>query len=168
MMNEEVLHTILSELSEADKQLAVNNGLLTKAIENLSGTFKEMESKTGNLKVSVPAPDTRPIIIELEKYLKKTEALIAQLPKQVLHEKRITLFPVESHKFDFYKKIFGQFLKWTAIVIIALAGFKYINATYSGYVSNAKYKQAWETLYQNQNRKGKKMLDSVLMEINFQ
>lgn len=166
MMNEEILHAVLAELSEADKQLAVNNGLLTKAVENLSSTVKEMESRIGNLKVSVPARDIRPITTELEKYLKKTETIIAQQPKQVLHEKRIHLFPVESHKFDFYRKVFGQLLKWTAIVVIVLIGFKYINNAYYDYASNTKYKQAWEMLYQHQNRQGKKMLDSVFTEIN--
>lgn len=94
------------------------------------------------------------------------EAIIAQQPKQVLHEKRIHLFPVESHKFDFYGKIFGQVLKWASIVIIVLAGFRYINNAYYDYISNARYKRAWESLYQHQNRKGRKMLDSVFTEMS--
>lgn len=73
-MNDEVLHAILSESSEADKQLAINNGLLTKAVKNFSVTVKERENKIGNLKISVPAPDVQPITTELEKYLKKNRS----------------------------------------------------------------------------------------------
>lgn len=43
----------------------------------------------------------------------------------------------------------------------AFLGVKYIKDAY--YDSNAKYKQAWEMLYQHQNGNGKKMLDSNLL-----
>ena len=160
-MNEEVFKEVLSELSETDKELAINNGLLTKAVESFTDRLTQMENKIGNLKVAVPPPDLQPVADMLQKHSMNVEAILEQQPKQVLHEKRTILFPIESYKLDFYKKILGQFLKWLAIVIIVLVGLRYIRDAYNEHLSNAKYKQAWERLYKNQNKKSTRYLDSL-------
>ena len=87
-MNEEVLKAILSEILEEQKMLNINNGLLTKAIEDFSEKLSEFENKLSNNLVST-REETKLVITNLQ----KLKIIIEAQPKQVIHEKRILFFP---------------------------------------------------------------------------
>ena len=49
-MNEEILKAVLSEILEEQKMLTINNGLITKAVEDFSEKLSDFENKLPNTK----------------------------------------------------------------------------------------------------------------------
>lgn len=119
-MNEEILQSVLSEVLEGQKEETVSNGLLTKAVEKITDKITGMEEKVTGLKITAPELDLEPVKDVLKKQFQSLEALIAAQPKEVRQIKQIVLFPIESHKLEFYKAVLGQLFKWATILVIAL------------------------------------------------
>lgn len=157
-MNEEVLNAVLSEILEEQKMFNINNGLLTKAIEDFSEKLSDFENKLSNTKGSTGA-DLQMINTNLQ--ILKT--IIKAQPKQVIHEKRILLFP-ETYKQEFYKIVLGKVVKLVAIIIVTLFAFFFLRDLLIQH-DNAKYKAAWEWLYQYQGNKGKAVMDSAILTL---
>lgn len=155
-MNEEVLKAILAEILEEQKMFNTNNGLLTKAIEDFSEKLSDFENKLSDNLVST-REETKLVITNLQ----RIKTIIEAQPKQVIHEKRILLFP-ETYKQEFYKIIFGSIVKSFAILIVTLFAFFFLKDLLIQ-DDNTKYKTAWELLYQDQSNKGKALMDSVFL-----
>ena len=153
-MNEEVLKAILSEILEEQKMLNLNNGLITKAVEDFFEKLSDLDNKLSNIKGSTGA-DLQVINTNLQ----KLKTIIEAQPKQIIHEKRILFFP-DTYKHEFYKIVFGQVVKLVAIVLIILFSFFFLKGLLIQQ-DNAKYKAAWDWLYQHQRDKGRAMMDSV-------
>ncbi|MBO9683799.1 MAG: hypothetical protein J7502_14210 [Flavisolibacter sp.] len=119
-MNEEILQSVLTEVLEGQKEEAISNGLLTKAVENISDRITGIEEKVSKLKITVPDPDLVPVNGLLKKHFQVIQGVIEAQPKEVRQIKQIVLFPIESHKLEFYKIVMGRFFKWATILIIAL------------------------------------------------
>ena len=160
-MNEEVLKAVLSEILEEQKMLNINNGLITKAVEDFSEKLSDFENKLSNTKGSTGA-DLQIINTNLQ----RLKIIIEDQPKQIIHEKRILLFP-ETYKQEFYKIILGKVVKLVAIIFVTLFAFFFLKDLLIQH-DNAKYKNAWEWLYQHQRNKGKAVMDSVIFtQINY-
>jgi|GEM_PF-1308451 len=155
-MNEEILKEVLTEISEEQKMLNINNGLLTKSVEDFSEKLSELENRLSNTKESAGAA-LQMIITNLQ----RLKTIIDAQPKQVIHEKRILLFP-ETYKQEFYKIIFGSVVKSFAILIVTLFAFFFLKDLLIQH-ENEKFKTAWEWLYQHQSNKGKVAMDSVIL-----
>ncbi|MFT4156181.1 hypothetical protein [Parafilimonas sp.] len=119
-MNETILNEILKEVLEEQRENTVNTGLMAKATENLSDKITGIEEKATGLKITAPEPDLEPIKELLKKHFQILRALIDAQPKEVRQVKQIMLFPIESHKLEFYKAVLGQLFKWAAILVIVL------------------------------------------------
>ena len=152
-MNEEFLKAVLSEILEEQKILNINNGLITKAVEDFSEKLSDFEIKLSNTKESTGA-DLQIINTNLH----RLKTIIEDQPKQVILEKRILLFP-ETYKQEFYKIVFSKVLKLVAIIIVTLFAFFFLRDLLIQH-DNAKYKVAWEWIYRNQSNKGKAVMDS--------
>jgi predicted PurR-regulated permease PerM len=157
-MNEEVLKAVLSEILEEQKMLNTNNGLITKAVEDFSEKLSDFENKLSNTKESAGA-DLQIINTSLQ----RLKIILEAQPKQIIHEKRILLFP-ETYKQEFYKIVIGGLVKFVAIILIGLFSFFFLKGLLIQQ-DNAKYRAAWEWLYQNQGNKGRAMMDSVFVSI---
>jgi len=155
-MNEEVLKAVLSEILEEQKMLNINNGLLTKAIEDFSEKLSDFENKLSNNHVST-REETKLVITNLQ----RLKTIIEAQPKQMIHEKRILLFP-ETYKQEFYKIIFGGVVKSFAILIVTLFAFFFLKDRWIHH-ENTKYKESWKWIYQHQSNKGKAVMDSVIL-----
>ena len=156
-MNEEVLKAVLSEILEEQKMLNINNGLITKAVEDFLEKLSDFENKLSNKKESTGA-DLQQII---NTNLQGLKTIIEAQPKQIIHEKRILLFP-ETYKQEFYRIVFGNVVKFFTVLIITLFVFFFLKDLLIQH-NNGKYKDAWEWLYQHQSNKGKSMMDSVFL-----
>lgn len=110
-MKEKIIKSVLEEALEGQKEVTVSIGLLTTAVENLSDRITAIESNAENLKITVPEPDLKPVKELLRAYLQIIQALIEVQPKEVQQINRTVLFPIESHKLDFYKAVLGLFFK---------------------------------------------------------
>jgi len=157
-MNEEVLKAVLTEIMEEQKMLNINNGLITKAVEDFFEKLTDFENVLSNIKESSGA-DLQIINTNLQ----KLRTIIEAHPKQVIHEKRILLFP-ETYKQEFYKIVFGAVIKFVAIILITLFSFFFLKDLFIQQ-DNGKYKTVWEWLYQHQGNKGKKVMDSAMFNL---
>lgn len=119
-MNEEVLKAVLAEILEEQKMLNTNNGLITKAVEDFFEKLADFENKLSNVKGSTGANFQ---IINTN--LQKLKTIIEAQPKQIIHEKRILLFP-ETYKQEFYKIVFGAVIKFVAIILAILFAFFFL------------------------------------------
>ena len=154
-MNEEVLKAVLSEILEEQKMLNINNGLITKAVEDFSEKLSDFENKLSNTEGSTGA-DLQIINTNLQ----RLKIIIEAQPKQVIHEKRILLFP-ETYKHEFYKIVLGRVIKLFAIILITLFAYFFLKDLLIQHDST-KYKEAWGWLYQLQSNKGKAVMDSAI------
>ena len=154
-MNEEVLKAVLSEILEEQKMLNINNGLLTKAVEDFSEKLSDFENKFSNSKESTGAD-----LQIINRNLQKLTTIIEDQPKHVIYEKRILLFP-EIYKQEFYRIVFDNVVKLLAVIIITLFAFFFLKDLLIQ-KDVRKYKPAWEWLYQHQNANRKSMMDSVI------
>ncbi len=136
--------------------LNINNGLITKAVEDFSEKISDFENKLSNTKESTVA-DLQIINTNLQ----RLKIIIEAQPKQVIYEKRILLFP-ETYKQEFYKIVFGNVVKLVAIIIVILFAFFFLKDLLIQH-DNTKYKVAWEWIYRNQSNKGKAVMDSVFL-----
>ena len=157
-MNEEVLKAVLSEILEEQKILNINNGLITKAVEGFFEKLSDFENKLSNTKESIGAGQQ-----VINANLQRLKIIIEDQPKQVIHEKRILLFP-ETYKQEFYKIVFGKVVKLIAIILVTLFAF-FLLKDLLIQQDNRKYKPAWEWLYQYQSNKGKAVMDSVMFTL---
>ena len=155
-MNEEILKAVLTEILEEQKMLNINNGLLTKAIEDFSEKLSDFENKLSNNHVSTQE-ETKLVITNLQ----RLKTIIDAQPKQMIHEKRILLFP-EMYKQEFYKIVFGSVVKSFAILIVTLFAFFFLKDLLMQH-ENEKFKTAWGWLYQHQSNKGKAVMDSAII-----
>ena len=155
-MNEEVLKAVLSEILEEQKMLNINNGLITKAVEAFSEKLSDFENRISDLSVSTEA-NMQFINTNLQRF----KIIIEAQPKQVIHEKRILLFP-DSYKQEFYKIVIGKVVKLVAIILVTLFAFFFLKDLLIQH-NSGKYKDAWEWLYQHQSNKVKAQMDSVFL-----
>ncbi len=158
-MNEEVLKAVLTEIMEEQKMLNINNGLITKAVEDFFEKLSDFENKLSGLQVSTGA-DLQIINTNLQ----KLKTIIEAQPKQIIHQKRILFFP-ETYQHEFYKIVIGKLVKFVAIILVILFAFFFLKDLFIQQ-DNGKYKTAWEWLYQHQSNKGRAVMDSVLFYFN--
>ena len=155
-MNEEVLKAVLAEIFEEQKMLNINNGLITKAVEDFSEKLSDFENKLSNTNGNTGAD-----LQIINRNLQKLKLIIEAQPKQVVHEKRILLFP-ETYKQEFYKIVLGRVVKLVAIIFVTLFAFFILKDLLIQH-DNWKYKKAWGWLYQRQSNKGKEVMDRVFL-----
>ncbi|HEY5464665.1 MAG TPA: hypothetical protein VIJ95_15490 [Hanamia sp.] len=155
-MNEEILKAVLTEILEEQKMFSTNNGLLTKAIEDFSEKLSDFDNKLSNNHVSTEE-EAKLVITNLQ----RLKTIIEAQPTQMIHEKRVLLFP-ETYKQEFYKIIFGKVVKLLAIVTVTLFAFFFLKDLLIQH-ENEKFKNAWGWLYQHQSNKGKAVMDSVFL-----
>ena len=157
-MNEEVLKAVLAEILEEQKMLNINNGLITKAVEDFSEKQSHFENKLSNTKESAGAD-----LQNINTNLQRLKVIIEAQPKQVIHEKRILLFP-ETYKHEFYKIVLGRVVKLVAIIFVTLFAFFLLKDLLIQH-DNEKYKEAWGWLYQRQSDKGRMVMDSAILAL---
>ena len=155
-MNEEVLKAVLAEILEEQKMLNINNGLITKAVEDFSEKLSDFQNKLSNTEGSTGA-DLQIINTNLQ----RLKIIIEAQPKQVILEKRILLFP-ETYKQEFYKIVLGKVVKLVAIIFVTLFASFFLKDLLIQQ-DNRKYKTTWKWLYQHQNDKGRVVMDSVFL-----
>ena len=154
-MNEEVLKAVLAEILEEQKMLNINNGLITKAVEDFFEKLSDFENKLSNIKGNEGAA-----LQVINTNLQKLKTIIEAQPKQIINEKRILFFP-DTYKHEFYKIVFGSIIKLFAIALITLFAFYFLKDLLIEHGSE-KFKTAWESLYEQQTNKGKAIMDSAI------
>jgi hypothetical protein len=86
-MNEEVLKAVLAGILEEQKMLNINNGLITKAVEDFFKKLSDFENKLSYTKGSTGAD-----LQISNRNLQRLKIIIEAQPKQGIHEKTDTAF----------------------------------------------------------------------------
>ena len=77
------------------------------------------------------------------------------------HSFRILLFP-EHNTVEYLKKLWGFVLKWLFLIALLKSVYSVGDKWLDGYNEENRYKNAWKALYDNSDRKSKKIMDEVL------
>ena len=81
------------------------------------------------------------------------------LPKK--HSFRILLFP-EHGTLEYYKLVFGRIIFWLVMLCVAKFAFLLGDKWITEHHQNRKYQNAWETLYNNVDKKGQKRMQRIM------
>lgn len=155
-MEQDLIETVLSEILEEQKQTNLLNRENTQALleqgKKLNAIEKKLESKP-----LVPVADTKQIERVIAEGINKITAIAADEPRQVIHQKRILLFPEYNAK-EYYKIVFGRIIGWMVLLVIARLCFLLIEQSITVYQQSNEYRQAYEKLLMEQQVKPKKSM----------
>jgi hypothetical protein len=158
-MDKEILETVLSEVLEEMRQF--NTQLVEYNQGNKANKFEisQFAQKLDTQPVKTSPGDTSKIENLIDHKLEQFADKLDCLPKK--HSFQILLFP-EHGITEYYKVVFGRIFFWLVMLCIAkyayLLGDKWITEHYQ----NRKYQNAWERLYENQDKKGRKTMQHLL------
>lgn len=114
-MKDEILHEVLSELLEEIKKTNINQGLTITALEKLNESVVGYEERLSNLKISVKPPDLTSLNELVARRMAEMKEVVQKQPKEVVHEKRVLLFP------EYREHIYFEFIvKWLIPALAAL------------------------------------------------
>ena len=144
-MDKDIMETVLTEILEEQKQsnllISENTQVLVEHDKRLSAIDNKLDNK---LLAQVPT-DTKQVERLIAEGVNKTIAIVADQPKQVLHQTRILLFP-EYDAHGYYKIVFGRILGWLVLVLIATYLFMLGKEFIAAYQEKDYYRQAYEQL----------------------
>jgi hypothetical protein len=170
----ETLQIVLEEISneQARNTKAVND--LVTAVNSLSGRFKELDDKLDKPKQISVSSDTLPIQEIMKKGVADMKIIVSTKPQPVVKKFQILLFPERDAKL-FYKIVFGRWMLY--LVLIFLINFCYDFAvhyndsqinTEKEQLENDRIRKAWQHLYENEGKAGKRLMDTTLNQITNQ
>jgi hypothetical protein len=171
-VEKETLQLILEEyVQEQAGNTKVVNDLIT-VVNGLTSKFKEFEEKIEKPKAVNVSTDTRPILDIVKKGITDIKLTVSARPQPVIRKFQILLFPEQDAKL-FYKVVFGR---WFLFLVIAF----FISSLYNWGVhwsdnqkevkqiqlENDKIRKAWYSLYDQQGKAGKRLMDSAYLNGN--
>ncbi len=112
-MTDEVIETVLQEILEEQKEAIKTNQQLIAKIEYLSNQIQSINRKQNNGEV-ITHVDTKALLEIVSQGINNINQIIAEQPKNVIHQKRFLFFP-ESHAKEYYSVV----LRWSFYIIIA-------------------------------------------------
>jgi hypothetical protein len=162
-MNENVIAKVLTELSDEIKEIRTEQILNSKAVEMYTEAINHFEEYVKQINVTCPPPDITQLVQLINTRYSAIEKVIAAQPKEVLHEKRILLYP-EGDKQNFWKFIADRFLRYSLIILgiyaTILVGLYYWKAN----SENERYKYAYFWIYKQQNDTKKQFLYNTIRD----
>ena len=144
-MDKDIMETVLTEILEEQKK---SNLLASENIQVLVEHDKRLiaiDNKLDN-KLLDPVPtDAKQVERLIAEGVNKITSIVADQPKQVIHQTRILLFP-EHDAHGYYKIVFGRILGWLVLVLIATYLFMLGKEFIAAYQEKDYYRQAYEQL----------------------
>lgn len=144
-MDKDIMETVLTEMLEEQKQNDLLNRENTQALVEQDKRLSTIEKKLDNKSLAPVPTDTKQVERLIAEGINKTIAIVADQPKQVIHQKRILLFP-EYNTNEYYKIVFGRVLGWIVLLIIATYFFILGKGFIAAYQENDMYRQGYEQL----------------------
>jgi len=153
----------LDELNDIKKSISEQNQLIKKLTEKMEGFDEKPEQQ----KVRVPSVNMQPFGAMMTKFTAQLQATVMSQPKSIVRQFRILLFP-EQNAGKYYRLVFGRLLFWMMIFLLAT----YLFVLSKHFIDNwaiikekqlekTQYKNAWNYLYQHQNKQGKKKMEEA-------
>ena len=140
--------------------------------EKCKGLETLMEQKMGNFKNVNQQEDANSLQAALKKSIVDLRLMLSTYSKGITKKFQILLFPEQDAKL-FYKIVFGRWFMWLALMLALVLLFKsaihYIDAHKQVMFEaekNNHIRKAWNYLYDQANKKGKRQMDSVFILID--
>ena len=151
-MDKDIMETVLTEILEEQKKsnllISKNTQVLVEHDKRLSAIDNKLDNK---LLAPVPT-DTKQVERLIAEGVNKTTSIVADQPKQVIHQTRILLFPEHDAR-GYYKIVFGRILGWFVLVLIATYLFMLGKEFIAAYQEKDYYRQAYEQLLKENQEK---------------
>ena len=167
MANDRIETALASALEELE-WIKRNSNDQTKAISSIGNEIKTIEKEIKEVKEKLPTILSKTyfdLVVgkERERVIKAVEAQ----PKNVVHQRRILLFPEWGAK-EYYKTVLGRLCLGVVSVIIATFLFLLCKEFIQNWSDNRSserelnaYKNAWQRLYKQSNMQERKKMDDI-------
>ncbi|SKA06619.1 hypothetical protein SAMN04488128_102566 [Chitinophaga eiseniae] len=161
------LELVLEEFTDEQKLHTKTVDDLVKAVNGLSGKFIEFEEKLGKLKEIDILTDTKPMQEIVKKGIIDMKLTVAAQPKNVTRKFQLLLFPEQDAKL-FYRVVFGRWFLWLVVMLLLTNLYKFSihwsenrKEIKLQQLENNRIKKAWNTLYSQQGKGIKRLMDSA-------
>lgn len=151
-MEKEIIETVLTEMLSNDQSMDVKLDDIKKDVLVCSSMIEHIEIK------SLP-PDTSRFEELLIHWTEKHNEKLDKLPKK--HSIRLLLFP-EENTVNYLKTLWKVSLIWVLFIIITLSLYRLCDKWLDKSYAVNQYKNAWESIYNKVDKKGKKVMDEEL------
>ncbi len=147
------VETSLGKVNEAQAKLAgqMNDIKLEVA------SFKD---KLQNIEIKATPPNTAVFEALVGGWFQKVIKTLEAFPKK--HSFRILFFP-EHNTLEYLKKLWRLVFKWLFLIVLIKCFYTLGNKWLDNH-AESNYKKAWETLYNNQGKQNKKIMDKLLTQ----
>jgi hypothetical protein len=166
----DTLQLVLEEYTQeqAGNTKAVND--LITAVNNLSGKFKELEEKVDKPKAIIVSADTRPIQEIMKKGITDMKLTVGTKLQPVVKKFQILLFPEQDAKL-FYKIVFGRWFLFLVLMLLIINLYNF-SVHWSDNQKEVKREElendrtikAWNYLYQQEEKAGRRLMDSAYLK----
>jgi hypothetical protein len=166
-MEPEIIETVMSEVLSELRELKQQQTQQTKAVVILLDKLQNFENKVSDIKVQSSSPiDINSLSKDISDGITSIKSVIETQPKSVIKQYRFLLFP-EQNAGEYYRIVIGRLLFWVMVFLLAT----YLFALTRQFIDNwaivrnnelngNQYKKAWQYLYKNENKSGKRKMDS--------
>jgi len=170
-MEKEKLEIVLEEVLEELK--AVKETVLEQKQQTwqLQEKINDFEKKLDERKLVAPPINTTSIQSAIETGISKIRQIVAEQTKSVIYERRFLLFP-EHYSRDYYTVIF-RLIMWLTVVSIGTYLFSLGKIALENnrevrlrQLESKSYKNAWQSLYYQETRRGKEKMEEVWRNSN--
>jgi len=163
-MKDEELNSLLCEIFDDIKVIKKEYEIILLGIENVSNQVETLDKSFDDVPVEQPAISLEPIKELIGHSHRELLDAVKNQPKDVIHEKRILLYPEGQGK-GFLESI----TRWFIVSLVTLVAIYLLGNIIAQYVidnsENKKYKIAYQWVYINQAEKNQKYLQNEFLLI---
>lgn len=145
------VETSLSKVNETQEKLAGQVNEIKQDIAAFKCSLQKVDIKAAS-------PDNKYFETLANGWFQKMMKTLEDYPKK--HSLRILLFP-ENNALEYLKKLWRAVFLWLFLIILTGGVYKLANKWLDNH-AESRYRNAWETLYDSQGKKNKKMMQDLL------
>jgi hypothetical protein len=169
-LNDAEKETVLIAVGELAEEQAQNTKALNDLITTVnvhSSTLQELKEKIDKPKPVIVTADTRPMQKAIDKGVTDIKLLVGSKPQPIIRKFQILLFPDQNAKL-FYKIVFGRWVLFLLLMLLITRLYDFSvhwsdnqKEVQQKELENDHIKKAWYYLYEQENKAGKRLMDSA-------
>jgi hypothetical protein len=139
--------------------LLANDVETKEELKDMKKEISVFSSMLEHVEIKAIPPDTSRFEELLDNWSNTLGKALETFPKK--HSVRVLLFP-EENTVDYLKKLWKVSLVWVLFIVIALSLYRLCDKWLEKSYAVNQYKNAWESVYNQVDKKSKKMMDQEL------
>lgn len=165
-VEKQTIQLVLEEHTQeqANNTKAVND--LVVAVNALTGRVNDLDAKFDKPKPIIVSADTRPVQEIVKKGVTDMKLIVGTKPVPVVKKFQILLFPEQDAKL-FYRIVFGRWFLFLVLMLLTTDLYNFSvhwsdnqKEVQRELLENDRVRKAWNYLYENSSRAGKRLMDS--------